>query len=130
MRTTLHARGPQPADAVWERYAVPARWPEWAPYITGVDCSDARIRRGSLGRVRGPLGVTVAFTVTAVDEATATWSWDVRLGPLALSLDHGVRPSGGGTRTWLTVHGPAALVLPYLVPARVSLEMLVRRPVS
>ncbi|WP_202968953.1 hypothetical protein [Pseudonocardia sp. EC080625-04] len=54
MRLTLHARGPQPADEVWERYAVPARWPEWAPYIVGVDCSDPRIRAGSTGHVRGP----------------------------------------------------------------------------
>lgn len=128
MRLTLHARGPQPADEVWERYAVPARWPEWAPYITGVDGAEHRIRAGSTGHVRGPLGLRVAFAVTAVDEDARTWAWDVALGPLRLSLDHGVRASGAGTRTWLTVDGPAPFVLPYLVPARLSLEMLVRRP--
>ncbi|MEQ3549407.1 SRPBCC family protein [Pseudonocardia nematodicida] len=127
MRLTLHARGPLPADEVWERYASPARWPEWAPYITGVDCGVTRIRTGSAGRVRGPLGVSAGFVVTAVDEYAGTWSWDVVAGPAQLSLDHGVRPSGAGTRTWLTVSGPAAVVLPYTVPARVSLEMLVRR---
>ncbi|WP_224389973.1 SRPBCC family protein [Pseudonocardia sp. ICBG1293] len=135
MRLTLYARGPQPADEVWERYAAPARWPEWAPYILGVDTAADRIRPGVTGQVRGPLGVTVSFAVTEVDERARTWAWDVALGASAsqlnrvrLSLDHGVRPSGAGTRTWLTVHGPPAVVLPYLVPARLSLEMLVRRP--
>ncbi|MEU6700840.1 SRPBCC family protein [Pseudonocardia sp. NPDC046786] len=129
MRLTLHARGPQPADEVWERYTVPARWPEWAPLITGVDCRDDRIRTGSTGAVRGPFGVPqVRFTVTELDERLGTWAWDVALGPVRLSLDHGVRPSGGGTRTWLTIEGPAAAVLGYALPARASLEMLVRRP--
>ncbi|BBG02423.1 MULTISPECIES: SRPBCC family protein [Pseudonocardia] len=130
MRLTLHARGPQPADEVWERYAVPSRWPDWAPWITGVDCPDDRIRTGSTGVVRGPLGVPAArFTVTELDERLGTWAWDVGLGPVRLSLDHGVRPSGGGSRTWLTIEGPAAAVLGYALPARVSLEMLVRRAV-
>lgn len=124
MRTTLHARGPLPADEVWERYAVPARWPRWAPYILGVECADHRIGVGSAGYVRGPLGVRVAFVVTAFDDDARTWSWDVALGPVVLSLDHGVRASGEGTRTWLTVAGPAPVVLPYLVPARVSLALL------
>lgn len=128
MRLTLHARGPQPPDAVWERYAVPDRWPEWAPYITGVECSDPRIRAGSTGRVRGPLGTSVVFAVTAADEQARTWAWDVAAGPVRLTLGHGVRAAGRGTRTWLTVDGPAAVVLPYAVPARVSLEVLVRRP--
>ncbi|ANY09284.1 SRPBCC family protein [Pseudonocardia sp. HH130630-07] len=127
MRLTLHARGPCPADEVWERYADPARWSGWAPYITGVECSDPRIRPGSTGRVRGPLGVAATFAVTAVDAGARTWSWDVALGPVRLSLDHGVRSAGGGTRTWLVVDGPPPVVLPYAVPARVSLEMLVRR---
>ncbi|MET0190659.1 MAG: SRPBCC family protein [Pseudonocardia sediminis] len=129
MRVTLHARGPQPADEVWERYAVPARWPVWAPYILGVDASDDRIVTGTTGKVRGPLGIAVAFTVTAVDEDAGTWSWDVTLGPLAMTLDHGVAPDATGTRTWLTVDGPAAALVGYLPLARVSLEMLVRRNV-
>jgi hypothetical protein len=127
MRHTLHARGPRSAGLVWERYAVPEQWPVWAPYILGVECTDPRILEGSTGRVRGPLGVTVAFAITAVDEDAGTWSWDVALGPLALSLDHGVSPAGSGTRTWLTVDGPAPVLAAYLPLARLSLEFLVRR---
>jgi hypothetical protein len=127
VRITIHARGPRPADEVWERYAVPERWPVWAPYITGVECTEPRIVAGSTGTVRGPLGVTVTFAVTAVDEDAGTWSWDVALGPLALSLDHGVAPVGSGTRTWLTVDGPAPVLAAYLPLARLSLEFLVRR---
>ena len=127
MRLTLHARGPQPADAVWERYAVPALWPRWAPYVVGVECAAERLRPGVTGRVHGPLGASATFAVTELDERAGTWSWEVAAGPLRLGLDHGVRPSGDGTRTWLTMTGPAAVVLAYAVPARVSLELLVRR---
>ncbi len=127
MRTTIHARGPRSPALVWERYAVPDNWPVWAPYILGVECTEPRIVPGSTGRVRGPLGVSVAFAVTAVDESAGTWSWDVALGPLALSLDHGVAVAGSGTRTWLTVDGPAPVLVSYLPLARLSLEFLVRR---
>src|SRR3712207_7069261 len=30
---TLHTTGPIGPDEVWERYAVPARWSQWAPQI-------------------------------------------------------------------------------------------------
>jgi hypothetical protein len=41
---TLHATGPLGPDEVWERYAVPARWPDWAPQITGVELPVAPVR--------------------------------------------------------------------------------------
>ena len=120
---TLHATGPIGPDEVWERYAVPARWSQWAPQITGVEPSAPRLAPGVTGRVRGPLGVRVRFTVTEVDEAARTWAWLARLGPLRLALRHGVEPDGS---TWLTVRGPAPVVLPYLPVAHIALRCLTR----
>ncbi|MFC5947030.1 SRPBCC family protein [Pseudonocardia lutea] len=141
MRTTIDATGPVPADEAWDRYARPRRWPEWAPYLLGVEASADRLVPGMTGRVRGPLRLAVPFTVTEVHEpggagpagspaarpGTGSWAWEVRFGPIGLSLDHGVEPRGSGTRTWLTVEGPWPVLALYLPLARVSLEMLVRR---
>jgi hypothetical protein len=132
MRATIEASGPVSAAEVWDRYARPARWPEWAPYLLGVDASGDRLVPGLTGRVRGPLCATVSFVVTDVREPgpagePGRWSWWVRAGPVTLAFDHGVEPRGAGTRTWLTAEGPWPLLVPYLPLARISLEMLVRR---
>jgi Polyketide cyclase / dehydrase and lipid transport len=118
--------GPLPPEQVWERYAVPARWPGWAPQIRAVDASAARIGPGVTGRVHGLLGVRVSFVVTEVDERARTWAWDVRLGPLRMHLRHGVDTDPVGTATRLVVRGPALAVAAYLPVARHALHRLVR----
>jgi hypothetical protein len=120
------ARGPASAALVWQRYADPALWAGWAPQIRRVDTAATRIAPGVTGTVHGPLGVRVAFVVTAVDEAARTWAWDVTLGPLRLRLRHGVEDGGA---TWLTVDGPALVVAAYLPVARIALQRLVT-PIS
>ncbi|MFR9801248.1 SRPBCC family protein [Pseudonocardia sp. RS010] len=141
MRTTIDASGPVSAPEAWDRYARPERRPEWAPYLLAVDASADRLVPGMTGRVRGPLRLSVPFTVTEVHEpgetgpgdapaarpGTGSWAWDVRFGPIGLSLDHGVEPRGSGTRTWLTVDGPWPVLALLLPLARISLEMPVRR---
>jgi hypothetical protein len=126
----VRVTGAAPVAAVWERYAVPARWAGWAPHLRGVempgDTRGGRIAPGLGGRVRGPLGLRVTFVVADVDERRRTWSWDVRLGPLRMHLRHGVDPDPGGAATWLAVRGPAPVVLAYLPVARVALRRLVR----
>ncbi len=124
---TLHATGPvDPAEA-WERYAVPARWPEWAPQITGVEVTAPRLVAGATGRVRGPLGVAVPFRVEDVDESGRRWSWTVHAGPVRLRLVHRVQsaPDGGAT-TDLRIIGPAPVVLGYAPLAHLALRRLVR----
>ena len=127
MEGSTRATGPVPAAEVWQRYAVPARWPAWAPQIRRVDTSAARIAPGATGYVSGPLGLRVAFTITDVDEARRTWAWDVRLGPVRLHLRHGVEVHPAGSATWLTVRGPALVVAGYLPVARIALHRLVSR---
>ncbi|MGY1822549.1 SRPBCC family protein [Geodermatophilus sp. SYSU D00079] len=124
---TLHATGPEPPAEVWERYAVPARWPGWAPQITAVEFPVARLASGSRGRVRTPLGLALPFVVDAVDEAARRWSWTVSVGPVRLRLLHWVAegPDGGST-TGLRIDGPAPLVLGYAPLARLAIGRLVR----
>jgi hypothetical protein len=124
---TLHATGPAAPAEVWERYAVPARWPEWAPQITGVALPVPRLVAGVHGRVRGPLGVTLPFVVDAVDEPARRWAWTVSPGPVRLHLLHWVveGPDGGST-TGLRVEGPAPLVIGYAPLARWAIGRLVR----
>ncbi|MGY1592003.1 SRPBCC family protein [Geodermatophilus sp. SYSU D00708] len=123
---TLHATGPEAPAEVWERYAVPARWPEWAPQVTGVELPVPRLVAGVHGRVHGPLGVALPFVVDAVDEPARRWSWTVALGPVRLHLLHWVAegPDGGST-TGLRMAGPAPLVLGYAPLARWAIGRLV-----
>lgn len=123
MQAGTSADGPAAPALVWERYADPGRWAGWAPQIRRVETAATRIAPGVTGRVHGPLGVRVAFTVTAVDEAARTWAWDVTAGPLRLHLCHGVEADG---HSWLTIDGPAPVVVAHLPVARTALRRLVR----
>lgn len=125
--TTLHATGPLEPAEVWERYAVPARWREWAPHITGVEVSVPRLTAGAAGRVHGPGGLAVPFEVQDVDEVGRRWSWRVLAGPVTLHLVHWVASApDGGTTTGLRTTGPALVVLGYAPLAGWALHRLVR----
>lgn len=126
---TLRAHGPASAEAAWERYARPALWSSWSPQISRVEVDAERLSAGLTGRVVGPVGLFVDFTVDRWDEAAREWTWTARpagSARLALVLDHGVRERDAGASTWLRVRGPLALVLGYAVPARLALHRLVQ----
>lgn len=123
MEVRTRVRGRAPADVVWERYAEPARWPSWAPQVTRVDCSAARIAPGVTGRVRGLGGVWLRFEVLEVDAVARQWSWRVRFGPVVLWLRHGVDRDGG---SWLVLRAPVVLAVPYLPVAHLALLSLTR----
>jgi len=125
---TLHASGPvDPAEA-WDRYLRPARWPSWAPQITGVVTDADRIAQGVTGRVRGPVGISLPFVVDEVDDTARQWRWTVQVGPARLTLTHWVSPGpDGGTTTGLRVRGPLPLIAGYAPAALVALHGLVRR---
>lgn len=129
MRMTLAATGPVRAPEAWARYEKPDRWPTWSPQLLRVEPAGAVLATGLTGRVHGPLGVSADFTVTAVDAAARTWSWEVRRGPLRLRLEHGVQPAGAGSLTWLVLWGPAPVLLGYAPPAFYALHRLVSLPV-
>jgi hypothetical protein len=126
---TVEATGPLAPEAVWERFAVPARWPEWEPQVQRVELSTDRLAPGATGRLHVGYGVSVPFTVDAVDEAARRWSWTIRVGLLTLRLELWVSPApDGGSSAGLTARGPAPLVAAYAGPARAALERAVRPP--
>ena len=124
---TLHATGPESPTEVWERYAVPSRWPEWSPQIRRVEVPVTRLTAGAHGRVYGPVGPGVPFEVDTVDEGARRWSWTVYAGPLRIRLLHWVAdgPEGGST-TGLRLDGPALVLFGYAPLAQVALGRLVR----
>ena len=130
----VSASGPLDADEVWERYARPALWQTWAPQIRSVEVGVERLAGGETGRVHGPLGLAVDFTVDSWDDDAREWSWSVRprapvvrgLPGTRIRLVHGVVADGSGSRTWLRVTGFAPIVAAYLPVARLALHRLVR----
>lgn len=120
----IEARGPAPAGEVWDRYATLARWPEWSPQISRVEASADRLALGVRGRVHIAGVLPVPFIVTSCRPEDRTWSWQVRLGPVTLDLEHAVYAAGSGTRTTLSMAGPALVVLGYAPLAQVALRRL------
>jgi Polyketide cyclase / dehydrase and lipid transport len=123
---TLHASGPLPADAVWERFAVPGRWPEWEEQVQRVDLATERLTPGATGRLHVGYGVALPFTVEAVDEAARRFAWTVKVGLLKLRLELSVAPApGGGSTAVMTANGPGPLVAGYAGRSQASLQRAV-----
>jgi hypothetical protein len=120
VRTRIEATGPATTRDMWEAYADPARWHEWAPQIRAVRPLE-RIQTGLRGEVEGLLGVRVRFEVTEVDEPTGRWTWRVEVGPARLTIAHEVADG----RTAAEIDGPAPIVLAYSPVARLALSRLV-----
>ena len=124
----VSASGPVDPDVAWRRYQELALWPGWAPQVRAVECDADRLAAGITGRVVGPLGVAVDFTVLSVDDAARRWSWQVRRWPLTLVLEHGVEPHGTGTSTGLVLTGPLPVLAAYAPVAWYALHRLVTLP--
>jgi hypothetical protein len=120
MRMRLEATGPASGRTMWEAYADPSRWSSWAPQIRSVRPLE-RLRPGLRGEVHGLVGIRAHFEVTEVDETHGRWTWRVRFGPAALTIDHEVADG----RTAVVVHGPAPAVIAYAPVARLALVRLV-----
>ena len=120
----MEARGPAAVEEVWDRYATLARWPEWSPQISRVEATAEQLALGVRGTVYAGGVLPLGFTVTSCRPEDRTWSWQVRLGPVTLHLDHAVYPAGSGSRTTLALGGPALLVTAYAPLAQVALRRL------
>ncbi|AGL19362.1 SRPBCC family protein [Actinoplanes sp. N902-109] len=127
MRRQLAVSGPVPPGEAWDRYARPARWPEWSPQIRAVDYAGTLLTPGARGVVHGPLGLRVRFHIDDVTPARG-WAWTVSVLGVTMHLHHTVAPAGPGSRTGLTIEGPAPVVLGYLPLARWALRRLVHLP--
>ena len=108
---------------MWAAYADTSMWRTWAPQIRRVEPLGP-IHPGMRGTVDGPFGARARFEVTAVNDSQGHWSWNVRVGPARLVIDHAV--SDGVTS--VDIDGPAPVVLAYAPVARLALARLVRLP--
>jgi hypothetical protein len=127
----LTACGTADPELAWERYERISLWPTWSPQISRVRADQPRIAAGVEGVVVAPGGLALPFTVSHVDREAHTWSWTVRLGPVAMALSHEVHPEPGGSGTSALMAGPGPLLLAYAPLAWVALRRLVagqRRP--
>ncbi|MFH8569384.1 SRPBCC family protein [Streptomyces sp. NPDC017993] len=123
----LRATGRAAVGDVWERYALPAKWPSWSPQIRKVSTSRERIAPGMKGEVTSFFGITVHFLVESVDETRRQWAWRVRLGPVRLRLRHSVHAEEDGrVTTGLRIEGPFPAVIAYACLVQPALHRLVR----
>jgi len=128
MQLRLAASGLAIPEQVWARYVHPSRWPQWSPQIRRAELDDGtdRLTASSTGRVVGPLGLPVSFTVTDLNEADRHWSWQAGVGPIRVGLSHRVVAAATGTRTELELTGPAVVLIAYAPLAQFALQRLVR----
>ncbi|MEU6404256.1 SRPBCC family protein [Streptomyces sp. NPDC046985] len=125
-RLTLRAAGPARPGTVWRRYVLLDQWASWSPQIRAVHADGRVIAPGLSGTVESVAGIRVAFLVEAVDHDRRDWTWEVRLGPVRLRMRHDVLAHAHGSRTSLTLHGPAPALAAYAPLARLALRRLVR----
>lgn len=121
----LRAHGAVDPAVAWERFDLIALWPTWSPQIRRVSADAPRIALGVGGSIGVPGGLQLPFTVTGVDPVARTWSWVVRLGPVAMTLNHEVHADGPGSGTVLVMEGPDAVLLGYAPLAWLALRRLV-----
>jgi hypothetical protein len=63
-------------ESAWDLLTDTTKWRWWGPTVRGVTCSDRYIRKGSLGKVRTPIGLWVPFLITEY-EHESYWTWKV-----------------------------------------------------
>ncbi len=119
--------GPATPEEVWQRYTTPQTWSSWAPHLKGVETDATEIAAGVEGRVLGPRGVWLDFTVEDVDPVLRSWTWRVGRGSQTVRMHHDVVPAAGGrTRATMRTEGPLSLVMqPYRLLAGAALRGLV-----
>lgn len=108
------------ATDVWDLLVDTRRWTDWGTSVTDVKSSDRRVRRGTTGKIRTPVGVWLPFEVTEYEEGRY-WAWDVaRVG----ATGHRVEPVAGGTRVTFEVPVYAAAYAPVCRRALDRIEQL------
>jgi hypothetical protein len=111
-------------DAVWDVLVDTEAWPRWGPTVSAVDLEEGdgagpagtRVRLGTRGRVRTPVGLWLPFEVTEWVEGER-WAWRVAGVP---ATSHAVRPTATGAEVVMAV--------PWWAPAYLAVcEVGVRR---
>ena len=107
-----------PSEAVWDLLTDTVRCTEWGPSVLAVECVGRYIRKGSRGRVRTALGITLPFLVTEWEDGRR-WRWRVA-GIRATG--HRVEPRGRSS--CLLLFEVPLFAAPYLVVCKVALDRI------
>lgn len=105
-----------PADRVWRILTDLEAWPRWGLTVARAELDGTAFLLGATGRVWTPVGVPLPFVISELDP-DRMWGWDVAGVP---ATRHGVRPTDGGCRVWMSAPFWAPSYLPVL-------ELAVRR---
>ena len=95
-------------DRVWDLYAQPARWKEWAPHIRSPHGLGApEVEPGASGRIH-LAGLAPVWAEVTSKRPGRSWTWRVGL----VELTHTVSPRpGGGSTIGLAMRAPAPMEL-------------------
>lgn len=118
MRVVRSIEVDAPPSVVWELLSVFKFWPMWGPSVRSVRSEWERVGPGVSGKVDTPLGVSVPFEITSVDEGV---SWDWRVGGFA-ATGHRLRGTTGG-KTFVEFSVPGRFA-PYAVVLKLGLRRL------
>ena len=85
-------------DAVWAIVRDVERWPDWTPSVTEVRrLDDGPFAVGSRVRIRQPRFPPALWTVTALDDASRSFTWVSRGPGLQVTGFHRVAPAASGS---------------------------------
>lgn len=95
-------------ERVWELYAQPERWREWAPHVRSPhDLGSPEVEPGASGHIRLG-GLAPVFAEVTSKRPGRSWTWRVGL----VELTHTVEPrDGGGSTVGLAMRAPAPMEL-------------------
>ncbi len=118
-------------ERVWELYAQPLRWKEWAPHIRAPkNLGDPEIEPGRSGSIR-IAGLAPVWTEVTAVRPGRSWTWRVGLVELTHTVEPRVR---GGCVVGLELRAPApvelAIRIGYAPLARMLLLNLARKAAS
>jgi hypothetical protein len=93
-------------ERVWDLYAQPERWKEWAPHIRSPrGLGNPEVEPGASGRIR-LAGLAPVWAEVTAKRPGRSWTWRVGL----VELTHTVAPRGdGGSVIGLDMRAPAPM---------------------
>ena len=93
-------------EEVWDLYAQPERWKEWAPHIRAPrNLGSPEVEPGASGRIH-LAGLAPVWAEVTAKRPGRSWTWRVGL----VELTHTVEPrNGGGSTIGLEMRAPAPM---------------------
>ena len=95
-------------ERVWELYAQPEHWKEWAPHVRSPrGLGSPEVEPGASGHIR-LAGLAPVWAEVTSKRPGRSWTWRVGL----VELTHTVEPrNGGGSTVGLAMRAPAPMEL-------------------